>query len=325
MSQSPENNTLSSKSPASNPAKNRQARKARRPFEFTPARRAALDRARAMRRFEMTPAKQEAQRKATEANQKNWKMTPARLAAMKINVRKMQRASVEKFRMTERRRRATLANLEKAWANPPDPQARARFNHLKHGLQVRRLEDTMELLGEDPKEFEALQEHFRRVFRPANRVEEKAVGRIAAATWRRLRLYSAQARWESDRLKRYFAEAEPVDNLDTDTTRMRGLLLIMLLTERERLHRREQSLLGVVEREIRILLRLRSGDPQFQIYARESAKELNTFRKMWRELEAQKEHIEEEQRYLRFQERLRAGDPEVEAANERLRAKWVRL
>ncbi len=114
----------------------------RKAYRFTPARRAALAEARKKRRFEMTPPKWAAVRKAAEANQRNFRLTPARLKSMGVNIRKAQAGSVRKFRMTETRRQALLGNLKKAWAKPPSPVARSRHNRLKHGLQSRNFERT---------------------------------------------------------------------------------------------------------------------------------------------------------------------------------------
>jgi len=292
-------------------------------YNFTPARRKALDEARKKRKFVMTPAKREAQRKATEANQRNWRLTPARLAAMKVNVRKMQRASVEKFQMTDRRKRASLANIAKAQAaeRSPESYARSRFNHLQHGLDVRSLEETMHLMKEDPEEYEAHRQRFRRVFAPRFKAEERAVDLIAAATWRRLRLFHAQARWEADRLKHFFSRAEFVQPLDAEETRTRGLTLLVLLCERERLVRKDQSLIALVEREIRTLLRLRAdGDPDFHLYSRDSRKTWRRYEKLRNELEAEYREIAELEQNMELMDRLREGGPEVDAAIEQARA-----
>lgn len=295
----------------------------RQSYVFTPARRAALDAARKKRRFALTPAKLAALRKATEAARAGWQLTPARRRAMGINIRKMQKGSVEKFQMTERRDRAIRANLRKAWAKQraPESYTRSRFNDLKHGLQARSIEESIELLGEDRKEFARHLARLRQAFAPANPSEEKVVRLIAAATWRRLRLFHAQARWESDRLKRFFRQPACLPPRDPEQTRWRGLALISLLTDYRRLARHEQSLVGVVEREIRTLLRLRAGgNADFRLYSRQSERACQRFRALEKELERQEQRIEDAERDPRFSQRLRAGGPEVEAALARF--KW---
>jgi hypothetical protein len=296
----------------------------RRKFRFTPARRAALDEARKKRKFQMTPAKRAAVRKAAEANRRDFRMTRARRRAMSINVRKMQRASVEKFRLTEARLAACRANIQKALAveRAPESYARSRFNHLQHGLQVRTLEETIPLLGEDPKEYEAHKRRFRRVFAPRFQAEEKVVDLIAAAVWRRLRLFKAQARWESDALKQFFAKAAFIQPLGADETRVRGHFLLALLLDRDKLEAREQSLLAVVEREIRTLLRLRSGgDPDFRFISRDSEKTWRQYEKLLDAMEAEYREIAEEENRNDLLERLMEGGPDVEAALRKVRSK----
>jgi len=290
----------------------------RRKYHFTPARRAALDEARKKRKFLMTPAKWAAIRKTSEANRANWRLTRARRRAMGINIRKAQKASVEKFQMTEARRRANAVSIRKALAAPrtPESYARSRFNHLQHGLQVRSLEETMHLLGEDPKEWQAHRERFACVFSPTNPVEETIVHLLAAAVWRRLRLFTAQARWESDNLRRFLTRAAVISPLDADSTRLRAYGLMTLLLNREKFHRHDHHLTGVVERQLRTLLHLRTGgDPQFKYLMRRSPQELREAE----ELAAQWKRVHDALTDVTFEERVRRGGPEVEAALARLR------
>ena len=298
------------------------ARQASRPYDFTPARRQAFQAASQKRTFQMTPAKQEALRKATEANRRNYRLTSARRRAMRANARKMQKGSVEKFQMTEKRQRANRANLQKAWATKrtPESRLRSRFNHLKHGLHVRTLEETMHLLGEDSKEFEAHCGRFRRVFAPLNRAEEKVVRRIAAAVWRQLRLFKAQARWQSDTLRRLFQRAPLIPRLDVDETRQRAMFLLILMTDRDKFALHDQRLIAGVERALRLLLRLRAdGNPDFQLYSRQTEKEWKEYERLLDEMAAESKEIAEEEQRIAWLERLREGGPEVEAALARAR------
>lgn len=292
-------------------------------YSFTPARQRALDAARRKRRFEMTPAKLAALGKATEANRRNFRLTPARLRAMQINARKMQRASVEKFRMTEARREANDRNIRKALAAPrtPESRLRSRFNHLQHGLQVGSLEETIELMGEDRKEFEEHAERFRRVFVPRGEAEEEVVRSIARATWRRLRLFRAQACWETKQLKKLFARAPAVPQLDTEATRARAHLLLIALTDRDLFAKHDQSLIAEVERELRMLLRLRAGGKTgFGLYSRDSQKTWRRYARLQKKLDAEYREVEKEEKRIDLLERLQAGGPEVEAAIARVRA-----
>lgn len=272
----------------------------------------------------MTPAKLAALRKATEANRKNYRLTPARLRAMRANALKMQRASVERFQLTEARKQANARNLLKAHAapRPPESRLRSRFNHLQHGLDVRSLEETMEQMGEDPKEFEKHVERFRRAFVPGGETEEKVVRSIAEATWRRFRLFRAQACWEAGQVKKLFELAPSPSRLDLEATRTRALNLIIALNDRDRFHQHDQALIAGVERELRMLLRLRSdGRAGFGLYSRDSQKTWRRFEQLQNKLEAEYREVEEEEKRIEILERLMEGGPEVEAAIARARAK----
>lgn len=286
-------------------------------YRFTAARRAALDKARQARKFLLTPAKLAALRKATEANRLNFRLTPARLAAMRTNAGKMQAASVEKFRLTERRLLASRANLRKAQAveRAPKSYARSRFNHLKHGLQVRTLDETLTLLGEDPREFQLHRDLLARAFVPQDELERKVIHRLAEAVWRRLRLYRAQARWEADMLKAHLGASPPLKTLPPELTRLRAFGLMALLLNQDCLSRWSDQLLRRVEHMLRFLLRKRLGheDREFRGLVLERCR-------VPKELEEMEEHWASE----RAVQRLLAGGPEVEAILERFRPAWQR-
>jgi hypothetical protein len=295
------------------------------PYRFTPARRRALDAARRKRTFAMTPAKWAALRKAVEANRRNFRMTPARRRAMRANALRMQRASVEKFRMTEARRRAAAANLRRAQAapRPPSSRRRSRFSHLQHGLQARSFFGTLKRLGEDRRKFRELEEGFRQVFVPRGEAEAEVVQAIARATWRRLRLFRAQAVWEWKRVKRLFQQVPPLPRLDLETTRTRAYLLLIALAERERFDRFDRQLIHAVERDVRRLLRLRAeGRGDYGLYARESRRIVRKYQRQERELMRARRDVEETEANLELRERLAQGGPEVDAALAQTRARW---
>ena len=317
MAQPTEKQALTSQSPAYCRAHIGQAQVEDKPrYDFTPARRQALDAARKKRKFVMTPAKMAALRKATAANRANFRLTPARLRAMRANARKMQRGSVEKFQMTEARRRALAENIRKAQAAPrtPESRARSRFNHLQHGLNVRSLDETMRRLHENPRDLEAHAQRIARVFAPADPAEAKVVREIADLAWRRLRLFKAQARWEAGRLKKFFERADFVQPLDAELTRMRAMALLGLLTDHDKFFDNERRLIAAIERQLRTLARLRAGgDANFRFYSRDSEKE----RRRYRELERERQKIQEEEQMLKHLERFLEGDPEAIARVER--------
>jgi hypothetical protein len=259
---------------------------------------------------------------------KPFRFTPARRRAVMANLargREVLRA--RGWPHSEKQLAAARANLSKAHAESREPKNYRRYHRhkLKHGLQVRSLEQTMRLLGEDLGEFEAHCERFRRVFAPAHPTEEKIVRRIACAAWRQLRLFKAQARWQADALRQYFKRAEFVQPLDAEATRLRALFLMSLLTDREKFLFHDQRLTGGVERALRTLLRLRSGgDPEFQLYSRQTEKERQEFNRLQEETAEERRIIEEEEGNLRFRERLVEGGPEVDRAIARVRRKLLK-
>jgi len=217
------------------------------------------------------------------------------------------------FVVTPRRLAAVRVNMAKARAarlNMPETYQRARYSALKHGLYVRALEDTVKLLGEDPKEFQAHLCLLERTFLPQDETERRMVRRLAEALWRRLRLYRAQARWEEDALKGILASGPACESLDAHQTRLRAYVLMNLLLQDARLLRARQGLLFEVERQLRVLLRKRAGgDPQFKILARATREEL-------------RESEDLEIKPSAF-ERLAQGGPEVQKIVESIAPEWM--
>ena len=137
-------------------------------------------------------------------------LSPAELAARRANLQKAHAAPEEViYRATARRQAASRANIQKAiaWRRSPGGNAVARLNALKHGAFARTLADTVQRLREDPAEFQRHLRLFRQAYIPQDKKEALLVQRLAETTWRRLRLFHAQARWEADRLHGLFAAA----------------------------------------------------------------------------------------------------------------------
>lgn len=179
--------------------------------------------------------------------------------------------------LNPRRLAANRANMAKARAarlQMPWTYARSRFSAVKHGLFVRTLDETAELLAEDPLDLEAHRRLLELAFLPRTPSEQRIVRRIADAIWRRLRVYRAQARWELDSLKAELGGMLSGEFLDVDETRNRAQRIMKLLLKTEPLYRCCTFLLGEVERQLRALLRLRSGgNPQFKILTKEVRRE----------------------------------------------------
>ena len=127
-------------------------------------------------------------------------LSEAALAARRANLAKARAADKDLiYRPTKRRRAASRANIQKAiaWRRSAEGNAVARLNAFKHGLAAKHLAELRARLGEAPEDFEQHHQQVRQVFRPESREEWHLVERLARATWRRIRLFRAQARYES--------------------------------------------------------------------------------------------------------------------------------
>jgi hypothetical protein len=83
----------------------------------------------------------------------------------------------------------------------------ARLNAFKHGLAVKQLPELCARLGEAPADFAKHCQRLRQVFQPEGYEERHLVERLARATWRRIRLFGAQARCESTAWQGMFRRA----------------------------------------------------------------------------------------------------------------------
>jgi hypothetical protein len=189
-------------------------------------------------------------------------LSAAELAARRANLRRARAADKDLiYRPTARRRAASRANIQRAiaWRRSAEGNAVARLNALQHGLYAQRLEDSLRQLGDDPKEFARHRRLLEAVFVPADDVERKVLRRLAELTWRRLRLFHAQARWEADRLHGLFAAAPRAATLTPLETERRALALVQVLNDWTALLREASKLESGVERRLRALVRKRSG------------------------------------------------------------------
>ena len=190
---------------------------------------------------------------------------------------------------------------------------RRRYHTVKHGLSagVCSIEETVAALGEDPAEFKALARLIERTFVPQNLPEYEVVQRLAGAIWRRLRLHNAAARWEADALRQALSSGPEVTSLTVDETRLRACGVMALLVNEARISRSRFQLLCGVERQLRALLKIRSGGKaKFHFISRQSRKELR--------------EIEEDERFWRVLDRIDEGGPEIEAILEKFRPEWER-
>ena len=158
-------------------------------------------------------------------------------------------------------RAARRANIAKALAARRSPGVRARvsLNALKHGLFAKRVPECVGRLGEDPAEFDAHGQRFAQVFAPQDDAEREIVRRLAETVWRRLRLHHAQAHWESNRLRKFLAEAPRAARLSAQETEQRAYALAHVLNDFRWFFDEASRLEAKIERQLRRLLRRRSG------------------------------------------------------------------
>jgi len=102
------------------------------------------------------------------------------------------------YRRTRRRREASRRNVQLAlaWRRSPTGNARARLNALKHGLAAKTSPELRAALGEAPEDFDKHLQLVARAFLPRDKEEGRLIERLAQATWRRMRIFRAQARLE---------------------------------------------------------------------------------------------------------------------------------
>ena len=190
---------------------------------------------------------------------------------------------------------------------------RRRYHTMKHGLGAgsSSIEESMAALGEDPAEFKTFTELIERTFVPKNLAEYEVVQRLAEAIWRRLRLYKAAAHWEAEALRQALSSGPLVKSLSVDETKMRAAGVMMLLVDEARLSSSRLQLLAQVERQMRALLKIRSGGKaKFRFISRVTSKE--------------DRELEKEERLWRAVDRLDEGGPEVEAILKEFRSKGER-
>jgi hypothetical protein len=234
------------------------------------------------------------------------------MAADRANMRKLNaRAAADKdfrarkYRPTARRVAASRASIKIAQATPRTPESwdPSRYNALKHGLYVHSFEQTLAKLGESAEEFRSFRERLERAFQARGAPEQWAAKRLAEALWRRLRLFKAQLRSETDALNRIFDFGAAAPSRNPEHLRTLGLLVMQALLNRPGLAQTEDRLLCMVERQIRAFLQLVvGGDPKFKIFTREVRRRMNIEKRLEQE-------IEQNRRLIELDERLRAGDP----------------
>lgn len=141
------------------------------------------------------------------------------------------------------------------------------MNALRHGLFARLVPESVGRLAENPQEFDDHRRRFARVFAPEDETERKLVRRLADATWRRLRLHHAQARWEREQVEEIFDDAPHALRLSADEIERRAYALVHLLCDFGRFFREADRLTARIESLLRALLRKR-GTLDFKVFSR---------------------------------------------------------
>ena len=202
-----------------------------------------------------------------EITKRAYVLTPAGRGS--AQARTARRANLEKARaaleargypQTEKRQAASRANLAKALIarRSSEGNAAARLNALQHGLFARLVPESVGRLAENPREFEDHRRRLAQVLAPEDETEREMVRRLADATWRRLRLHYAQARWEADRLREFLAAAPRAARLTAEETEQRAYALAHVLNDFQSFFAEAARLEAQIERGLRRLLRKRS-------------------------------------------------------------------
>jgi len=173
------------------------------------------------------------------------------------------------FQFTEKRRVSALANLIKAReAHLAGRVPRsARPPNLKHGSFARDLRQSVILLGEDVREYDAHLERFEKVLTPSTERERVIVRRLAEAAWRLIRGYRARAGAQSRRLRQSLESIAPHAPLNTQQVHRLAVHLVDTFHDEDYLLHFVGRLRNQFERLIRLLLVERTGSDQgFRIH-----------------------------------------------------------
>lgn len=162
---------------------------------------------------------------------KKYTMSKAALAARRANIKRAHAAPKEKiYRATERREAASRANMEKAIAARKSEAGiiAARLNAATHGYYIKDLAGSFRRMREDPKEYQTLLALFEGIFVPQDEEESEYVRRLTQASWKRLRLFRAQAVWELQRLREVLKSIDTSRPLTPFETHRRAALVYLV-------------------------------------------------------------------------------------------------
>ncbi|MGO9269651.1 MAG: hypothetical protein ACLQOO_05255, partial [Terriglobia bacterium] len=208
---------------------------------------------------------------------KAYVFTPAREAASMKNLEKANAAPPEKRnRFTERRLLARYANLCLAHLKLGPPGQRSP-SHIHTGTSCRHLEHSLALAGEDKTKLDAHRDRFQRAFRPRDREERRFVRGMADDAWRLLRAFGGRFRWElravQYRLMLAINWRQSGKKLEAEDARSIALQLLMNLGDLTRMHEERQLLQKRLEQLLRAFLSHRMGSPSsFHFFTKEDSR-----------------------------------------------------
>ncbi len=136
---------------------------------------------------------------------RKYTVTARVLAACRRNLARANAVDQEiRYRLTPKRLIACHKNLVRAQAVR---RTSPRYGAIRHGAYCLSLERSLELAGETKSDFISHLSDFDEAFAPEGEEQAKLVRALALASWRRLRVFRGQARWEERRLGLCLAEA----------------------------------------------------------------------------------------------------------------------
>jgi hypothetical protein len=239
--------------------------------KFLAAMRANLEKGRRAPR-RMTPARRRALlknlEKARAADRRRGRLTAAQLTARRANAAKAS-AALQARGLTPEHLAKLRENVARARACATDASyARMAQSNVQHGFYSRRLRDTAEKLGENPREFDTLTRLTRRYLAPQNEAEKELSDAIAREIWRHQRLHRAVAQWKLRRLMAFLEAEPPLASADPEVLVWGGYGMLECLAAPEKAWREGATVRGRVERLMRRLIRLRAGRPDAKFRTR---------------------------------------------------------
>jgi hypothetical protein len=190
-------------------------------------------------------------------------LSEAELAARRANLELARAAPRDRiYRRTRRRREASRRNIQLAlaWRRSPQGNARARLNALKHGLAAKTSPELRAALGDAPEDFDKHLQLVARVFLPRDQEEGRLIERLAQATWRRMRIFRAQARLERLAWRRLAGPAGKVRHLTRAEVYQRADEVSKLLREGHLVENEAWKLEDRIERILATLIRQRAKE-----------------------------------------------------------------